>query len=314
MIKNKKTNIAIGNILKLIGNPESKSIFIYTSKGKYDFAKQIYDNLNIFDFQGHLILLDNVLNKVSINTFREQLLRIIDDYGIMFFIEPEYGKLYFDIFGCPDFGHKLNPRYFFSDLFLPVDNLIRMYGIDLTEEITFKRNLKSELEGASLIEITTDLGTDISIHPRSWSSTAVGEIYTAPIEYIAEGNIVIDGCAYFGPPQEQFILELKKGRVVNINTLNKNDYQQNMVIKDLKRDKNANVLAELGLGINPGALWNEEVMEAECARGTCHFGFGHNIEYGGRNKSSYHFDLVVKEPTIIVDGKIICSSRKYLIR
>lgn len=313
IIKKNQTNIAISNILKLIGNPESQNIFIYTSKGKYNFAKQIYDNLNIHGYQGQLFLLDTILNDESINIFKEQLIRISEDYGILFLIEPNFGQFYFDIFGRPDFGVKLKPKHFFSDLFLPVDSLKRIYGIDLTELLSFKRNLQSELRGASLIEIATDLGTEISIHPRSWNSTEVGEIYTTPKEYIAEGKIVIDGCAYFGPPKEKFTLELKEGQVININSLNKDDKQQKMVMEDLTRDENANILAELGIGINPDALWYKELMEAECARGTCHFGFGHNIEYGGSNKSSYHFDLVVKNPTIIVDGKEICNAGNYLL-
>ena len=312
IILNQKINLAVSNILKLIGSPDSGKIFIYTSQGKYNFAKFIYDNLNKHGFQkGRLFFLNNVLNQDSIKKFKEQLVEISRDNGILFFVEPKYQKNYFDIFGRPDFGQKLKLKHFFSDLFFPVDNLIRIYGIDLTKLITFKQNLQSELSGASVIETTTNSGTEITIHPRSWQSTEVGEIYTAPIEYIAEGKIVIDGCAYFGPPKENFTLELKKGQVININSLNTNDEQQKMVIGDLTRDENANILAELGIGLNPAALWYEELMEAECARGTCHFGFGNNIEYGGSNKSSYHFDLVVKNPTIIVDGQKICKAGKY---
>ena len=53
-------------------------------------------------------------------------------------------------------------------------------------------------------------------------------------------------------------------------------------------------------------------MESEQARGTCHFGFGHNIEYGGQNASSYHFDLVVRRPTIASDGVAICRDGQFL--
>ncbi len=54
-------------------------------------------------------------------------------------------------------------------------------------------------------------------------------------------------------------------------------------------------------------------MEAECARGRYHFGLGHNIVYGGSNKSSFHFDLVIKDPNIIVDGKKIFNTGKYFL-
>ena len=99
LINKRKTNLAIRNILKLIGSPRSQYVFIYTSKGKYKFAKLIYDNLNIHGFKGQLYVLDDVLIQEGINTFREQLIRISEDNGILFFIEPKYGKHYFDIFG-----------------------------------------------------------------------------------------------------------------------------------------------------------------------------------------------------------------------
>ena len=48
-------------------------------------------------------------------------------------------------------------------------------------------------------------------------------------------------------------------------------------------------------------------MESEQARGTCHFGFGMNLNYGGKIKSKKHFDLVILNPTIIVNQKLICA-------
>lgn len=70
LINKRKTNLAIRNILKLIGSPRSQYVFIYTSKGKYKFAKLIYDNLNIHGFKGQLYVLDDVLIQEGINTFR----------------------------------------------------------------------------------------------------------------------------------------------------------------------------------------------------------------------------------------------------
>ncbi|NLM98165.1 MAG: hypothetical protein GX175_11260, partial [Halanaerobiaceae bacterium] len=181
----KKENTAINNILELIGNPGSGIIYIFTSKGKYNFARQLHDDIKAHGFQGRLFLLDTILNETNLNRFKEQLIGISDDYGIIFLIESNCRKNYFDIFGRPDSGLILKPEHFFSDLFLPLDSLIRIYGIDLKELDAFKRTLLSELEGASLIDISTDSGTEISIKPRSWNSTEIGEIFTAPVEYIA---------------------------------------------------------------------------------------------------------------------------------
>lgn len=200
----------------------------------------------------------------------------------------------------------------FCDWLINTDSLIRTYGIDLDELRLFQSTLLSAVSNASKIRIITEKGTDICIKPKCWN-VSKGEIFTVPLEQNVNGQIVVDGCAYFGPPKVPFILKIENGRVANINELNIEDEQQKMVREDLIRDGNSNMLAELGIGINPGARWNADIMEAEQARGTCHFGFGHNIEYGGDIKSSFHFDLVIKNPTIIVDETIICRDGKYIL-
>jgi len=119
----------------------------------------------------------------------------------------------------------------------------------------------------------------------------------------------VDGCAYSGPPKKPFRLVVEDGRVVNLAELDKEDDQQAMVLTDLTRDENAAILAEFGVGINAGAVPYADAMEAEQARGTCHFGFGHNLEYGGNNSSVYHFDLVVRNPIIQVERQDGQSTR-----
>jgi leucyl aminopeptidase (aminopeptidase T) len=107
------------------------------------------------------------------------------------------------------------------------------------------------------------------------------------------------------------MLRIENGRVVDLSDLSEADEQQLFARKDLTRDENCNVLAEFGVGINPGARWKENAVESEQTRGTCHFGFGHNVEYGWQNTSSYHFGFVVLRPIIEVDGRCICRAGQY---
>jgi leucyl aminopeptidase (aminopeptidase T) len=46
-------------------------------------------------------------------------------------------------------------------------------------------------------------------------------------------------------------------------------------------------------------------MESEQARGTCHFGFGMNLNYGGEIKSTKHFDLVILNPSIEINHTLV---------
>jgi leucyl aminopeptidase (aminopeptidase T) len=70
-------------------------------------------------------------------------------------------------------------------------------------------------------------------------------------------------------------------------------------------DMNASILSEVGIGTNINALWNSDIMESEQARGTCHFGFGMNLNYGGDINSKIHFDLVILNPTIEINHNLL---------
>ena len=121
-----------------------------------------------------------------------------------------------------------------------------------------------------------------------------------------------DGCISF--------LDSKNKQIGMLKSLDGLDQRSKLIIQE-ELDKRYltftvqrinSVLAEFGIGINPGARVDADVMESEQARGTCHFGFGHNVGFGGQNRSEVHVDLVVLQPTIEVNGKILCEAGKYL--
>ena len=64
-------------------------------------------------------------------------------------------------------------------------------------------------------------------------------------------------------------------------------------------------MAEFGIGLNPKAELCGRMLEDEGCMGTVHFGFGSNSTIGGKNKINFHLDLVMKEPTVMIDGKVI---------
>jgi leucyl aminopeptidase (aminopeptidase T) len=47
------------------------------------------------------------------------------------------------------------------------------------------------------------------------------------------------------------------------------------------------------------------MMEDEGAYGTCHIGIGDNTSFDGTVKAASHIDLIMRKPTIKIDGKII---------
>jgi leucyl aminopeptidase (aminopeptidase T) len=57
-------------------------------------------------------------------------------------------------------------------------------------------------------------------------------------------------------------------------------------------------LAELGVGINPGAIVSGVSIVDEKARGTAHIAFGTNISFGRANTARVHIDGVLLDPVL----------------
>jgi leucyl aminopeptidase (aminopeptidase T) len=65
----------------------------------------------------------------------------------------------------------------------------------------------------------------------------------------------------------------------------------------------ADVIAELGIGLNPSVAPRGHVMLDEKAAGTAHVAIGRNTgPYGGVNEASIHVDCVFSAPSISADG------------
>lgn len=296
---------AAGNIARSIGIPASRSVTVLYSPSKAFIANAVTAELRKLDLQVRDMLA--VEGDESIGDLVTRILRRIEGTsGYIVLLDTSLTAIVFEVLGRPDQGIKLGSDHLFCDWFIGLAGLIRTYAVDVREQERFRSRLLAALSGRS-IRVTTRRGTDITIVQRHWTSSW-GEVYTAPLEGVANGTIVIDGCLYYGPAQEPIRLQIRDGRVASLEELNQSDPQQKMLWQDLTCDGTAPVLAEVGIGISLGADRNADIMEAEQARGTCHFGFGNNVPYGGRNISSFHGDVGVMDPTIEVDGKVICSN------
>jgi leucyl aminopeptidase (aminopeptidase T) len=173
--------------------------------------------------------------------------------------------------------------------------------------------------------LTTDIGgwerlpvaSDGVISNGVWGNVPSGETYIAPIEGSAEGSIVINGSipGLLIRPKEEIILHFHKGRVVSIAP------EQNRTALFLKKeqidraldagDENWSNLAEIGIGLNPSVdRLTGNMLFDEKKSGTAHIALGLNTFMGGLVNSKIHCDMVVRAPTIIVDGKTIVKKGK----
>jgi hypothetical protein len=214
-----------------------------------------------------------------------------------------------DAIGRPAKEFRELSSRFFCDWTMPKDSFVRVNSADPVEVESHRKLLVKELRVGGTMRVTTCLGTDVVLQARSWV-VSYGEVFTAAVESSANGVVLIDSSLYWGQPESPIEVTLENGRIRKIESLGTESKQYRAFLADSKKDKGASVLVELGIGVNPNADPHGHVMEAEQARGTCHFGFGNNIQFGGCNRSCIHYDGVVWGPTIYVDGHIVVAEGK----
>jgi 2,5-dihydroxypyridine 5,6-dioxygenase len=200
-----------------------------------------------------------------------------------------------------------------------IDQLSRSsLAIDFIAAAEPGKRLKSMLDNAQHIVITTPLGTHLELsakgrianwapgychEPGMLSSPPDIETNVAPVEHKSNGVVVVDGsipCEVLGLLKENVRVTVKGGYITDISTNHEGVLLNTLM--DAKPDKNRRVLAEFGIGLNPKAELCGLMLEDEGALGTIHFGFGSNITIGGRNKTDFHLDMIVRNPTVEIDG------------
>ena len=190
-------------------------------------------------------------------------------------------------------------------------------GVDLSEAA---RRLLAELDGSREVHVRGRAGTDLRlrVEGRPWFSDALplgpgdfanypsGEVYVAPHADGADGVLVADlAVPYTGEGQVDapVTLRFEQGRVVSIE-----GGRAAQALRELVADagRGADVIAELGIGLNPNVTPRGHVMLDEKASGTAHVAIGRNTgSYGGDNEAEIHVDCVFSAPQVEADGRPI---------
>jgi len=185
------------------------------------------------------------------------------------------------------------------------------------------RRLLAELEGSKEIRIRGRAGTDLllRVEGRPWKSDALplapgeganypgGEVFIAPLKDGAEGVLVADLTVPYtveGLVDEPVTLRFEQGRVVEISGGKAADMLRELVAE---AGTGADVIAELGIGLNPAVKPRGHVMLDEKAANTAHVAIGKNTgSYGGDNDAAIHVDCIFSEPTVEADGRTVSLS------
>ena len=204
-----------------------------------------------------------------------------------------------------------------------VDSMMEGGALDVDYAL-MRRNAKHLIDlfrDADTVHITTAAGTDLvlGLAGRPFVSDAhitdtergvnlpCGELYCCPLEDRADGVLVVDGCfGSDGNVPAPATLTCRGGRAVDVAS---DDPALTARINELlDTDDGARTIAELGIGLNPGAGLHGNMLEDEKALRTAHIAFGSNKGMpGGRSRSSTHIDYLFHRPTMVVtrtDGSI----------
>ena len=188
-------------------------------------------------------------------------------------------------------------------------------SVDLEEPA---RRLLDELEGSETVRIRGAAGTDLTLNVkgRPWKTDAVGlddgdfanypggEIFIAPLKDGAEGVLVADLTVPYtvdGLVDEPVTLRFEGGRVVEIA-----GGRAAQMLREIVADAGtgADVVAELGIGLNPAVKPRGHVMLDEKAADTAHVAIGKNTgAYGGDNDAAIHIDCIFSAPAVEADGR-----------
>jgi leucyl aminopeptidase (aminopeptidase T) len=178
--------------------------------------------------------------------------------------------------------------------------------------------LIAQVKDAETIRISGRAGTDLTLRVagRPWKSDALGlvpgetanypggEIFVAPHADGADGVLVADVTVPYtvdGLVDEPVTLRFERGRVTSIE-----GGRAAQMLRELVADAGhgADVIAELGIGLNHALTPRGHVMLDEKAGGTAHVAIGRNTgTYGGDNEATIHVDCIFSGPEIEVDGR-----------
>jgi leucyl aminopeptidase (aminopeptidase T) len=168
--------------------------------------------------------------------------------------------------------------------------------------------------------LTTPLGTDLSldlegrrgnaltciVEPGEFSTVPTIEANFSPNEGTAEGTIVADASIPYlgiGVLTEPVKVKVHEGMITEIT----GGIQAKMLKDNLEKQNDPMVynIAELGVGLNPKARMCGIMLEDEGVFGVVHIGIGTNITLGGKIKAAVHYDLLMYQATLELDGSLI---------
>ncbi len=140
------------------------------------------------------------------------------------------------------------------------------------------------------------------------------EVNVVPVTGSAEGTIVADASVPYlgiGILEDPIVCSVHEGYIVEMTGGEQADFLREHL--ESISDPHCFNVAELGVGLNPNARLTGEMLEDEGVMGTIHIGIGTSHTLGGEIVAPTHYDLIMWEPTITVDGRVVQRNKQVLL-
>lgn len=193
---------------------------------------------------------------------------------------------------------------------------------DWNAEATRYRELQQLFEGADTVRIVgkrTDLLFSTAgrryIVEDGHINMPGGEIFTAPVEDSAEGEIYFEFPGVFaGQLIENIYLRFAGGQVVEASATTNQSFLHEL----LQLDEGASRIGEFGVGTNFGIQkFTQDILFDEKIGGTVHLALGRAYpECGGTNFSALHWDIIKdlrQTGAVLLDDQKVLEDGRFLI-
>jgi 2,5-dihydroxypyridine 5,6-dioxygenase len=178
------------------------------------------------------------------------------------------------------------------------------------------------------VRVTTKAGTDLTLNiagrmgtphaktgiVRSGHFHPVPDIESPVSPVTSEGVIVCDASIPYlgiGIPDAPVTLRVEDGKIVEISGGRSADIVR--ASWESLDDPNVYNVAELGIGMNPHCRLIGVMLEDEGVANTCHIGVGTSNTLGGTVKAKCHYDFIMHNPTIVVDGQVLMDDGTLIV-
>jgi leucyl aminopeptidase (aminopeptidase T) len=141
------------------------------------------------------------------------------------------------------------------------------------------------------------------------------EANTAPTQGTARGIFMVDGSIPYygvGVVREPVAFTFEDGFVTDID-----GGEQARFLADLlaaQDDPWVYNAAQFAFGLNPDCVeFTGEMLNDEGVDGTVHMGIGTSANLGGNVSAKTHFDAVIRDPTVWIDGQVVVREGRVVV-